>query len=142
MSWDSNSGPPVWGFSSLTAPCGLSEGVSSELPFNQRGEDDTARHTIPIIRMRRHSSSSEKANIFPSTDFKKGIIQVESGKAPQVSSGQGFVMQKGAHQVNRRRRNSGNWNSTCKHLDNRLKPPDVAACSREPSACGAPRDVR
>ena len=105
-----------------------------ELPFNQRGEDDTARHTISIIRTRKHSSSSEKANIFPSTNFKKGIIQVESGQASLGSSGQGFVVQKEAHQANRRRRNLGNWNSASKHLDNCLNHLMVELVSREPSA--------
>ena len=49
---------------------------SSELSFNRRGEDDTAKHTIFIMRMKIHSSSSGKTNFYPSTEFKNSITHI------------------------------------------------------------------
>ena len=49
---------------------------SSELSFNHRGEDDTARHTIFIMRVKIYSSSSGKTNFYPSTEFKNSITHI------------------------------------------------------------------
>lgn len=68
------------------------------------GGHDTAKHTLFIIKMKIYSSSWGEQNFSPSTDFKKGITSMELGKASQMSTGQGFAVQIGAHQVNRGRR--------------------------------------